>query len=167
MPGFKRAVIAAAAAASIACASIAPAEAGPRGFGHLHPWGLGRGLVGAVFGLATLPLVIASAAIAASMPDTPAQPNYAQPNYAQPGYAQPPQTYYAPQPQTYYAPPPAYYSAPPAYYGAPRAYYAPRAPVYYSAPRPYYAAHAYNAPRPGNYSGYGGNHSGGYAYARR
>src|SRR5579863_7176621 len=163
MPGFKRVVIAAAAAASIACASVAPAEAGPRGFGHLHPWGLGRGLVGAVVGLATLPLVIASAAIAASVPEAPAQPNY----------AQAPQTYYAPQPQTYYAPPPAYYaaapayySAPPAYYGAPRAYYAPRAPVYYSAPRTYYAPRGYYAPRPGN-AGYGGYHAGGYAYARR
>jgi len=158
MPGFKRVVIAAAAAASIVCISIAPAEAGPRGFGHLHPWGFGRGLVGAVVGLATLPLAIASAAIAASVPEGPAQPNY----------AQPPQTYYAPQPQTYYAPPaPAYYSAPPAYYAAPRAYYAPRAPVYYSAPRPYYAPRAYYAPRPGNYAGYGGYHAGGYAYARR
>jgi hypothetical protein len=156
MPGFKRVVIAAAAAASIVCASVAPAEAGPRGFGHLHPWGLGRGLVGAVVGLATLPLVIASAAIAASVPDAPAQPNYAQP-----------QTYYAPQPQTYYAPPaPAYYSAP-AYYAAPRAYYAPRAPVYYSAPRTYYAPRAYYAPRPGNYAGNGGYRAGGYGYARR
>src|SRR5277367_3185440 len=143
MPGFKRRVIAAAAAAAIACTAIAPVEAGPRGFGHVHPWGLGRGLVGAVVGLATLPLVIASAAIAASVPDAPAQPNY------------------APPPQSYYAPPaPAYYAAP-AYYGAPRAYYAPRAPVYYSAPRTYYAPRAYYAPRPGNYAGYGGYHAGG------
>jgi hypothetical protein len=161
MPGFKRVVIAGVVAGAIACTAIAPAEAGPRGFGHLHPWGLGRGLVGAVVGLATLPLVIASAAIAASVPDVSAQPNY----------AQPPQTYYAPQPQTYYAPPaPAYYAAPPAYpaYIAPRAYYyAPRAPVYYSAPRTYYAPRAYYAPRPGNYASYGGYHAGGYAYARR
>src|SRR6202167_3028527 len=97
MPGFKRVVIAAAAAASIACTAIAPAEAGPRGYGHFHPWGLGRGLFGAVLGLATLPLAIASAAIEASVPEAPAQPNYAQPNYAQPNYAQPPQPYYAPQ----------------------------------------------------------------------
>ena len=159
MPGFKRVVIAAAAAAVIACTSVAPAEAGPRGYGHFHPWGLGRGLLGAAFGLATLPLAIASAAIEASVPEAPAQPNY----------APPPQTYYAPQPQPYYAAPPApaYYAAPPAYYAAPRAYYAPRAPVYYSAPRTYYAPRAYYAPRPGNYAGYGGYRAGGYGYARR
>jgi hypothetical protein len=151
MPGFKRVVITAAAAAVMACTSVAPAEAGPRGYGHFHPWGLGRGLLGAAFGLATLPLAIASAAIEASVPEAPAQPNY----------APPPQTYYAPQPQTYYAPPA------PAYYSAPRAYYAPRAPVYYSAPRTYYAPRSYYAPRPGNYAGYGGYHAGGYAYARR
>jgi hypothetical protein len=150
MPGFKRVVIAAAAAAVIACTSVAPAEAGPRGYGHFHPWGLGRGLLGAAFGLATLPLAIAAAAIEAGVPEAPAQPNY------------------APQPQTYYAPPaPAYYSAPPAYYAAPRAYYAPRAPVYYSAPRTYYAPRSAYAPRPGSYAGYGGYHAGGYAYARR
>lgn len=156
MAGFKRVVVAAVAAAVIACTCIAPAEAGPHGYGHLHPWGLGRGLIGAVFGLATLPLAIASAAIEASVPEAPAQPNYA-----------PPQNYYAPQPQTYYAPPaPAYY-APPAYYAAPRTYYAPRAPVYYSAPRTYYAPRAYYAPHPRNYAGYAGYHAGGYGYARR
>ena len=150
MPGLKRVVIAGAAAAAIACSAIVPAEAGPRGFGHLRPWGLGRGLVGAVVGLATLPLAIASAAIEASVPEAPAQPNYVQP------------------PQTYYAPPaPAYYSAAPAYYAAPRAYYAPRGPVYYSAPRAAYAPRAYYAPRPGYYGGYGGYRAGGYAYARR
>src|SRR5579863_515268 len=103
MPGFKRVVFAAAAAAAIVCVSVAPAEAGPHGYGHLHPWGLGRGLVGAVVGLATLPLVLASAAIEASV-EAPSQP------------------YYAPPPQTYYPPPS------PAYYGVPRANYAPRAP---------------------------------------
>ncbi|MGC1524240.1 MAG: hypothetical protein WA803_22065 [Steroidobacteraceae bacterium] len=163
MPGFKRVVMTAVAAAVIACTSIAPAQAGPHGYGHLHPWGLGRGLFGAVFGLATLPLAIASAAIEASVPEAPAQPNY----------APPPQNYYAPQPQAYYAPPaPAYYPrpayyAPPAYYAAPRAYYAPPAPVYYSAPRTYYAPRANYAPRPRNYAGAGGYHAGGYAYTRR
>ena len=156
MAGFKRVVMAAVAAAVIACTSIAPAQAGPHGYGHLHAWGLGRGFFGAVFGLATLPLAIASAAIEASVPEAPAQPSY----------APPPQNYYAPQPQ-YYAPPaPAYY-APPAYYAAPRAYYAPRAPVYYSAPRTYYAPRASYAPRPRNYAGDGGYHAGGYGYARR
>ena len=115
MPGFKRAMITAAAAAAIACTSMAPAAAGPRGFGHLHPWGLGRGLVGAVVGLATLPLAIASAAIEASVPEAPA--------YAYPGYDAGARGY---APAGYYAPPaPAYYAAP--YYAAPRMNYAPRA----------------------------------------
>ncbi len=155
MPGFKRAMITAAAAAAIACTSMAPAAAGPRGFGHLHPWGLGRGLVGAVVGLATLPLAIASAAIEASVPEAPA--------YAYPGYDAGARGY---APAGYYAPPaPAYHAAP--YYAAPRMNYAPRAAVYYSAPRTYRAPRAYYAPRAGGYAGYAGYRAGGYAYTRR
>src|SRR5580692_1298659 len=113
MPGFKRFVGLAAATAMLACAPILPAVAGGHGFGHVHPWGLGRGLVGAVVGLATLPLVIASAAISASLPDAPqAAP---QPYYAPAGANYPPAPVYQPAPRNYYAPP-AYYAAP-SYYG--------------------------------------------------
>ena len=155
MPGFKRPVFGSAAVAALACAFATPAAAGVHGF--LHPWGFGRGLVGAAVGLATLPLAIASAALSGSEPEAPYQP----PGYAR-GYGPPP---------AYYAAPPAYYAAPQAYYAPPRAYY-PRAPVYYPAPHAYYAPRAYNAPRTAYYGGHGsyrsgGYHSGGYAYPRR
>ena len=158
MPGFKRFVSLTAAAAMLACAPMLPAVAGGHGFGHVHGWGLGRGLVGAVVGLATLPLVIASAAIAASVPD----PGYASGAVDGPrGYAPAPGVYAAP---AYAAPP---YYAPPVYY--------PRAPVYYPAPRAYYAPRGYAAPRAyagpasgrGYYGGYGSYRSGGYAYPHR
>src|ERR1700722_13377935 len=153
MPGFKRFVSLTAAAAMLACAPMLPAVAGGHGFGHVHGWGLGRGLVGAVVGLATLPLVIASAAIAATVPD----PGYASGAVDGPrGYAPAPQGYAAPPP--YYAPAPVYYPRAPVYYPAPRAYYAPRA---YAAPR------TYSAPAARGYGGYGSYRSGGYAYPRR
>jgi hypothetical protein len=139
MQGFKHAVLGTVAAAAITCAPIAIAEA--HGFGHLHPWGLGRGLLGAVVGLATLPIVIASAALSATEPEAPYQ--------SPPGYDGP--RSYAP-PQAYYAPPRAYY---------------PRAPVYSPATRPYYAPRAYYAPRPGYYGGHVSYRAGGYAYPRR
>src|ERR1700733_6866055 len=107
MPGFKRTVFGSALVAAPAVAPATPAAAGVHGF--LHPWGFGRGLVGAAVGLATLPLAIASAALSAGAPEAPYQP---------PGYARG------------YGPPPAYYAAPPAYYNAPQPYYAP--------PRAYY-----------------------------
>jgi hypothetical protein len=157
MLGFKRTVFGSAAVAALACALATPAAAG--GHGLLHPWGFGRGLVGAAVGLATLPLAIASAALSASEPEAPYQP----PGYAR-GYGPPP-AYYA-APQTHYPAPPAYYTAPQGYYAPPRAYY-PRAPVYYPAPHAYYAPRAYYPPRTGNYAGHGSYHSGGYAYPHR
>ena len=66
MPSLKHVIFAATATAAIACVPVAPAAAGTHGFGHVHPWGLGRGLLGAVVGLATLPLTIVSAALAAT-----------------------------------------------------------------------------------------------------
>jgi hypothetical protein len=161
MPGFKQTVLGSAAAALLACAPVLPAAAGVHGVGHFPAWGLGRGLFGAVAGLALLPLAIASAALSASEPQAPYQ---APPGYGggAPGYAPPP-AYYA-APQTYYAPPPAYYPRAPVYAPVPRAYYAPR--PYYSPPG-YYAPRAYYAPRPGYYGGGGYYHSGGYAYPRR
>ena len=153
MQGFKHAVLGTLAVAAITCAPIATAEA--HGFGHLHPWGLGRGVLGAVVGLATLPIVIASAALAATEPEVPYQsaPGYDGPR----GYAAPP-AYYA-APQTYYPPPQAYYAPPRAYY--------PRATAYSPAMRPYYAPRAYYAPRPGYYGGHASSRAGGYAYPRR
>ena len=153
MHRFRHAVLGTAAAAAIACAPVA--TAGAHGFGHLHSWGLGRGLLGAVFGLATLPIAIASAALSATEPEAPYQSS---PGYTdQRGYAPPP-AYYA-APQTYYAPPQAYYAPP-------RTYYA-RAPIYSPAPRAYYAPHAYYAPRAGYYGGHPSYGAGGYAYTRR
>src|ERR1700722_3205906 len=124
MQGFKHAVLGT-TAALIMCAPIASAEA--HGFGHVHPWGLGRGLVGAVVGLATLPIAIASAALSATEPEAP-YPYQSSPGYDGPRSYAPPPAYYA-APQTY--------APPPAYYAQPRAYYYPRAPVYSPAMRPY------------------------------
>jgi hypothetical protein len=148
MPGLKRAVYGAAAATMLACAAVAPASAGVHGFGHLHPWGLGRGLLGAVVGLATLPLAIASAALSADVPQAPYQAPYQAPGYAAG------------------APPPAYYPAPRAYYPAPPAYYAPHS-AYYAPRATYYAPRAGYGPRPG-YNGSRGSYAkGGYAYPHR
>jgi hypothetical protein len=181
MSGFKQTVFGLAAAAALACAPVAPAAAGEHGFGHLHSWGLGRGLVGAVVGLATLPIVIASAVLSAAIPDEPYQspgyeggaPGYAPPSayYGPPqqSYYAPPPAYYAPPQQSYYAPPPAYYAPPQrTYYAPPPAYY-PRAPVYSPAPRAYYAPRTYYAaPHPGYYGGGQSSYrSGGYEYPRR
>ena len=172
MPRFKRPVIALAAAAAMASSPVLPAAAGVHGYGHLHPLGLGRGLVGAVVGLATLPLTILSAALAASEPEAPEQ---ASPGYAGGGRG------YAPPP-AYYAAPPVYRAAPQSYYAPPRPYFPPRGPVYYPAPRGYYApradaARTYYAARPGNYgsanyggANYGGRgmyRGGGYGYPHR
>jgi hypothetical protein len=177
MPGFKRTVFGSAAVAALVCALATPAAAGVHGF--LHPWGFGRGLVGAAVGLATLPLAIASAALSASEPEAPYQPaGYARGYGPPPAYYAAPHAYYA-APQTYYAAPPAYYTAPQAQRAPPRAYY-PRAPVYYSpGPHAYYAPPAQRELRAGYYgragnyggAGYYGGHgsyrSGGYAYPHR
>jgi hypothetical protein len=146
MPGLKHAVFGMVAAAAVTCAPLATADA--HGFGH-HPWGLGRGLFGAVLGLATLPIAIASAALSATELGAP-------PYQSSPGYGGPPS----------YAPPPAYYAPPPAYYVPPRAYY-PRPPVYAPAARPYYAPRGYYAPPPGYYGGRASYGPGGHGYPRR
>ena len=139
MPGFKQLVCGTTAALAIACAPFATVSAGGYGYEHYHGWGVGRCLLGAVVGIATLPLVIASAAIEASVLEAPS-----------------------------YAPVPGYYAAPQSYYAPSVAYY-PRPPVYYPAPRAYYAPRAYpgSAPRPGSYGGYGAYRAGGYGYPRR
>jgi hypothetical protein len=139
MPGYRQTICGLLAAAGIAC-SATPAVAGGHSFGPLHPWGLGHGLFGAVAGLATLPIALASAVLSAG--DSDGSSGY---GAAPRGYASPPA-----------------YPAPPAYYVPPRYY--PPAPLYYPAPHAYYAPGAYYAPRGvvhGGYGSYGGN--GGYA----
>jgi hypothetical protein len=132
-----------AGAALLACVPLEPALAGDFRWG-LHPWGVGRGLVGAAVGLATLPLAIASAVVTGGEPRTP----YPAPDYAG-GYG-----------YSYGYAPRAIYAAPPAY-ALPRAAYYPSARAYFYGPRPYYYA-----PRPG-YAVHGYYRPGGYAYPHR
>jgi hypothetical protein len=97
------------------------AAAGPL----LVPWAVGH-LIGAAVQLATLPLIVASAAV--SSVGEPPPPYYGAPSYNEvppayyppPGYYSPP-TYY--QPAGFYASPGPYHSA--SRYGAPPVYYAP------------------------------------------
>jgi hypothetical protein len=160
MRRLKQVIFAATAAATIACVPVTPAAAAIHG-GHFHPWLLGHGVLGAVLGLATLPLAIVSSVV---------DSNESQVGEGSRGYAPGPAPYAAPQP--YYAPPPAYYPRAPVYYAAPQVSYAPRS---YYAPRPYYTPRPnYYAPRPNYYGGYGGSNgghgsyrSGGYAYPHR
>jgi hypothetical protein len=145
MAGLKQAIFGAAATAVIACVPVVPAAAAGHGYGLIRPWGIGRGLVGAVVGLATLPLAIVSAAVSAGEQGAPASPAYGSGSY---GYA-----------------PPASYPVPPVYY-APRAAYYPPVSAYYSAPRAYYGSRAYYGPR-AYYAAGPGYHQRGYAYPRR
>ncbi len=146
---LKHSILAAGATLALALIPVAPASAhgGP---GFLHPWGLGRGLVGAVAAVVTLPLALASAALEIG-------PQY--------GYEAPPSGYYPPP--NYYGRAPAYYG-PPSYYPAPRHYYAP-APYYGRPTSGYYAPRGYPAGQYGYHSSYGGNQpyrSGGPGYRR-
>jgi hypothetical protein len=146
---LRQVIFAATLAAAIACVPVTPAAAAIHG-GHFHPWLLGHGVLGAVLGLATLPLAIVSSVV---------ESNESQGGEGSRGYAPGPAPYAAPPP--YYAPPPAYYPRTPAYYAAPQVNYAPRS---YYAPRPYYAPHPnYYAPRQNYRGGYGGGYGGGYA----
>jgi hypothetical protein len=140
---IKQAIFGVAAATAIALLPLAPAMAGGHGFRPLHPFGFGRGIVGAAVALATLPLVIASS-VAAGVGDSAA-------SYPTQGYAG--------------SAGPAYGYAPPVAYAPPRPYYAPY-PGYYAAPRAAYAPRGYYAPRPGYY-GRGYYRSGGNSYPRR
>ena len=155
MVGLKKAFFAASAVAALAFGPVAPAAAA-----GLVPWIVGRHVVGAVLGLATLPFAVASAALSADQPATPypPTPDYGGPSpgaYALPNdYARPPM---------YYAPAPAYYPGPQAYY-RPRVLYARPMPRFYEAPRGYYA------PRPRYTASYGAHvpyRSGSFAYRRR
>ena len=129
---------------ALLCVPMAPAmAAGPLLFA---PWLLGDHVLGAVARLATLPLVVASAATSAP----------------------PPAVAYSP-PGGYYGQP-AYYPPPSAYYGASQAYYPGTVSYPYSAPRYYGPPRGYYAPA-SRYSGYYGAQasyrSRGYSYRRR
>ncbi|HMD75588.1 MAG TPA: hypothetical protein VKG05_17115 [Steroidobacteraceae bacterium] len=140
-----RSLFAATAGTLIACLPVTPAAAGGPGMGPIHPWGFGHGLIGAVFGLATLPLAIVSAAVSAAQPAAPEPAYPAAPGYA-PGYAPSYAPSYAPRPSYY--PSAGYYAAPPGYF----------------VPRPYFQPH------PSYRGGYGARESyrsGGYGYRRR
>ena len=152
---FKKTVLAASALAVLALAPVAPAAAA-----GVVPWIVGRHVVGAVLGLATLPFAVASAVLSADQPDAPyaRTPNYAGPS---PGSYAPP---------NYYTRPPGYYAAAPAYYAGPQAYY--RSGVSYArqSPRFYGAPRGYSVPRTRYTASYGAHvpyRSGSSAYRRR
>ena len=132
------AILGVAASAAIALLPMAPAMAGGPGFRPLHPFGFGRGVVGAAVALATLPLAIASTVLSGVGESVAPYPSS---GYAGPAYG--------------YAPPVAY--APRAYYAPYAGYYAPRGGY---GPRPYYNARA-------GYYGRGYHRSGGNSYPRR
>ena len=132
MLGLKHSILAVGSSVALACLPVAPAAA--HGHGFLHPWGIGRGLVGAVVAVATLPLAIAAAALSVEPPE--------------PYYQGPPQGYYPQQPGYYAAP--SYYAAPPRYGYAPAPYYRRESPGYY-APR------GYAGGRDGYHGSYRGN----------
>jgi hypothetical protein len=157
MPALKQTVVAAAATAVLLCLPLTPAAAaGPLLFA---PWALGH-VIGAAARLATLPLVVASAAASAVQPQAPYPPS--------PGYYVGPPGYYAPP--NYYARPPVYYAPRPGYYPAPQAYYRPALAYAPPMPQVYAQPRGYDASRT-SYSGSSGAQafyrSGGFAYRRR
>jgi hypothetical protein len=132
MVGIKQAIVAAVAAAAIAVIPVTPAAAYGHGVGPVHGFGFGHGLAGAVFGLATLPLLLASEVISATaQASQQLAPAYGAPyGYATPNYGQSVSYGVAPY---YYAPRPAYYPRAYGYSHARRSYYAPHS-NYASAP---------------------------------
>ena len=128
---INRTLATAAATAVVAIATMTPAAA--HGHGYDRHWGVGRGLVGAVVGLVTLPLVVASAVIFGAEDE---ERGYRGEPYRDDSY----------EPRPAYPPPSDYYSPRAEYYQEPRAYYAPPPRYYYREPRYY--------PVPGQRSGY-------------
>jgi hypothetical protein len=129
---LKKRVFVASVVAVISLAPVAPAAAA-----GVVPWIVGRHVVGAVLGLATLPFAVASAALSADQqapyPTTPDYTGSSPGYYAAPNYYARLQPYYRPAPpyyagqQPYYRPAFSYGRALPRFYGAARGYYAPRA----------------------------------------
>jgi hypothetical protein len=156
MPGLKLTVFAAATAAALLCTPATPANAaGPL---LLAPLVLGH-VLRAVARLATLPLVVASAAGSGDQPAAPPYP-------PAPGYYRGSAGYYAnyPPAPVYYPPAPSYYPTRPQVYYRPAPSYARPMPRFYEPPRGYYASRM-------RYSGsHGAPHfyrSGRFAYHRR
>ncbi|MEO7207189.1 MAG: hypothetical protein ABI145_10455 [Steroidobacteraceae bacterium] len=145
MVKLRQAILGVAATAAIMLMPMAPAMANGHGFRSLHAFGFRHGLLGAVVGLATLPLVIASNVVAGVSESVAPYPS---PGYAAPGYAAP-----------------AYGYAPPVVYAAPRPYYAPY-PGYYMAPRTAYGPRGYYGGHP-SYYGHGYYRSRDNSYPRR
>jgi hypothetical protein len=144
MSGLKQTTFAAAATVALLCLPIRPAAAaGPL---LVAPWVLGH-IIRAGVSLATLPLVLASAA-SAQQPPTPGYYG------GRPGYYAPPINYYA-RPPAYYPRAPGYYARSAGYSRAPQAYY--RSPLAYARPMPQFYAQTrgYHAP------------SGGFSYRGR
>jgi hypothetical protein len=140
----KKVLVAAIAVGTLGLTATAPASA----VGPFLPWILGRHLVGAVVGLATLPLAVASTM---AQPATP---------YPAPGYGGAPG----------YGARPSCYAGPPAYYAGPSGYYRPPVSYARSAPRFYEQARGYSAPRTRYTGGYGAHvpyQPGRFAYRRR
>jgi hypothetical protein len=135
---IKQTILGVAGAAAIALLPMAPAMADGHGFRPLHPFGFGRGVVGAAVALATLPLAIASTVLSGVGESVAPNPSS---GYAGPAYGYAPPVAYAPRP--YYAPYPQYYAAPRVAYG-PRPYYNAR-PGYYA--RGYYRSGGNSYPR--------------------
>lgn len=166
MGTIKRTALLVAGFATFAFLPLTPAAAaGPL----LLPWAVGH-VIGAAARLATLPLVVASAAGAGAPPAYAGAPAYA----AAPTYNAVPAGYYAP---------PGYYRqpgyAPAGYYGAPTPYYlAPRylpASTYRPAafagswsryPEPHRGYSAAGMRYAGSYGGQGFGRSRGFAYRR-
>jgi hypothetical protein len=170
---YPRAISAALSVMLLSLAPLAPAmAAGPAHWGGAHAFGhfgLGAVFAHTFFGLATLPLAIIGAAVAAQAQDDRgyapeenygpaagyAPPNYyPAPNYYQgPNYYQAPRAYYAAPPAAYYAPRPVYYPPGPGYYAPPVSYYG-RPAGYYGARPGYYAPSGYQAARRSGYYHY-------------
>jgi hypothetical protein len=151
MRTLKGSILAAVAVAALTLVPIASASASP----FIVPWLLGRHAIGAVVGLATLPLAIASAAAGQPEGPYPAAPVYS----GGPGYGGAP---------GYYPPAPVYYAPRSAYYPGTAGYYRP--PGYSARPRFYEAPRGYAAPRARYTSGYGAHvpsRSGSFSYRRR
>src|ERR1700722_12258741 len=148
----KKALVAAIAVGTLGLAAAAPASA----VGPFLPWILGRHVVGAVVGLATLPLAVASS-MAQPAASYPSAPTYG----AAPGYGVRP---------SYYRDAPAYYARPQAYYAGPPGYYRPPVSYVRPAPRFYEPARGYSASRTRYTGGYGAHvpyQPGRFAYRRR
>jgi hypothetical protein len=148
----RKSLVAAIAVGTLGLIAAAPAAA----VGPFIPWILGRHLVGAVVGLATLPLAVASSMAQPAVPYPPAPSYGGTPGYiTQPGH---------------YSGAPGYYSRSPAYYAPPQGYNRPPSSYARAAPRFHEPLRGYSAPRARYTGGYGAHvpyQPGRFAYRHR